>query len=127
MDAEKPALYLPSPKRSYDEYRTRNNSLPRRGEKVHDSRNRGERVLMHRARGNAIDDLLFYNLACDSGRRRRRRVTHFDNHFISAFKSPIILATDVDDNKINVCKLRNKQCNNVTHTALSRKDLQLII
>lgn len=63
LDAEKPALYLLSPKRSHDEYRTRNNSLPRRGEKVHDSRNRGDRVLMHRAHGNAIDDLLFYNLA----------------------------------------------------------------
>ena len=62
--------YLFGPKCSYDEYRARNNSLPRGGEKVHDSRNRGERVLMHRSHGNAIDDLLFYNLARDSGRRR---------------------------------------------------------
>jgi len=59
-----------------DEYRARNNSLSRGGEKVHDSRNRGERALMHRGHGNAIDDLLFYNLARDSG---RRRVTHFDD------------------------------------------------
>lgn len=98
VDAEKPALYLPS-----RNARTMNIERViihyRGGEKVHDSRNRGERVLMHCARGNAIDDLLFYNLACDSG-RRRRRVTHFDNHFISAFKSPIILATDVNDNQM---------------------------
>jgi hypothetical protein len=33
---------------AHDEYRERNNSLPHVGEKVHDSRNRSERVLMHR-------------------------------------------------------------------------------
>lgn len=78
LNAKKPILYRFSPKYSFDEYRTRNNSLLRRGEKVHDSRNRSELVLMHRGHGNAIDDLLFYNLACDSG---RRRVTHFDDRF----------------------------------------------
>lgn len=59
---------------------------------MHDSRNRGARVLMHRDHGNAIDDLLFYNLACDSG---HRRVTHFDNRFIFTFKLPIILAVQI--------------------------------
>lgn len=59
---------------------------------MHDSRNRGERVLMHRSHGNAIDDLLFYNLARDSD---RRRVTHFNDRFIFAFKLPIILAMEI--------------------------------
>lgn len=83
---------------------------------MHDSRNRGERVLMHRGHGNAIDDLLFYNLARDSG--HCRRVTHFDNRFIFAFKLPIILATDVTIMK-RMCKLQNKR--NITHVALDGK------
>lgn len=82
---------------------------------MHDSRNRGERVLMHRGHGNAIDDLLFYNLARDSG---HRRVTHFDNRFIFTFKLPIILATDVTIMK-QMCKLQNK-CD-ITHAVLGGK------
>lgn len=90
MDAKEPVLYRFSPKYSYDEYRARNNSLLRRGEKVHDSRNRSERVLMHRGHGNAIDDLLFYNLAIAAAAALHTSM------IVSHFRLRITLATDVN-------------------------------